>query len=174
MNTPTPPQVKVKTDEEKDAETRAGEERLRRIKLDQMLRALTEGRCSKPGTGNPYDQLSDALMSCVTDAVFGAIHSPDFAAALAARGFVVVPIVEDTRPPDPPSGWSHDAIDLIGASGDWCDPMGRIDHLYNTAWLEGFRAGQAHTLVHTPAPSRARARKPRTTTPESEQETATP
>lgn len=114
----------------------------RRLAVDERLRQTAEARCRAPGTGSPYDQLSDALMDCIGDAVFDAIHSPNMAAALAARGFIIVPLVEPGQVVEPPLEWVQDAADLIGASGDCTDPIGRVDDLYQRAWTAGFHARQ--------------------------------
>ncbi len=120
----------------------------RRRKLDEHLRRLVDDRAGTPGSESPYDRISDALMNCIGDAVFTALHSPEFAYALAKRGFVLVPVVEPGELPDPDMLWCHDAIDLIGASGDWNDPMSRIDSLYRRAFQAGWDArGAAPHMV---------------------------
>jgi hypothetical protein len=135
MNRTRPPWM-LESEEEKTIR----QELARRLAVDDTVRQTAEQRCRAPRTGSPYDQLSDALMDCINDAVFDAIHSPGLAAALAGRGYIIVPRIEPGQVTQAPLDWVQDAADLIGASGDVADPMERIDDLYHRAWTAGFHA----------------------------------
>ena len=123
-------------DRDPDDEARVLEHRRRQI-LDHKLRKAIDDRSGDVGTASPYDLLTDALMNVVTDHVFDALHSPDFAQALAERGYAVVPYVNPDEVPVPDDAWLHDATDLIGGEGEWNDPIGRLDELWRRAWAAG-------------------------------------
>lgn len=136
MTGPRPPRIRAKTDTEKAAEAADRE----RHALDAQLRQLVDRRAARAETASPYDLVADALMRCVEDQVFAAIHSPDFAAQLAERGYRVVPAVPAGRIPDPPGEWLHDALDLLGLTGEPTDLYGHVHGLWERAWAAGREA----------------------------------
>lgn len=119
-------------------------ERQRRQVLDNRLREMIEGRAG--AAASPYDLVTDALMGTITDQVFQALHSPDFAAALAERGYVVAPAIAAGDVPPAPDEWLHAATDLACGVHSYPDPMEQIEDL----WRQAFQAGRAQRTEPPP------------------------
>ncbi|GAA2696819.1 hypothetical protein GCM10010412_091270 [Nonomuraea recticatena] len=52
----------------------------------------------------PYDLVADSLFHALSDQLYAAISSPDFAYRLGERGLRVGPALDEGEPPEPPMG----------------------------------------------------------------------
>ncbi|GAA3466048.1 hypothetical protein GCM10018965_006000 [Nonomuraea roseola] len=53
---------------------------------------------------SPYDLVADSLFHALSDQLYAAISSPDFADRLGERGLRVGPALDEGEPPEPPMG----------------------------------------------------------------------
>ncbi len=102
----------------------------------RAARGMVDARTEDTTTASPFDVLAAALFDVIADRVHGALLSPDFTAALRARGFTIAPIVDGDLPAAP-AEWMQQGIDLYGAEGTSTDLVGQLDAL----WQEAFEAG---------------------------------
>lgn len=131
------------TEPAEHAQRDAKQREAHRRHVDRHARRLVDERADNPATAGAHYLVAEALMDTITDQVFEAIYSPDFIAALAAKGYTVAPALAAEDVQAPPPDWLHDAIDLVGAAGDWVDPLARLDELWRAAYRAGYEAANA-------------------------------
>lgn len=86
----------------------------------------------------PADLISEAVGLAVAEA----ISRGHFQEVLRARGWALVHVGDGTCPAAPVE-WLHDGLDMTLEG--WIDPIGRLEELWQAAWLAGNQAGRAGT-----------------------------
>ncbi|MEV7011716.1 hypothetical protein [Streptosporangium sp. NPDC051022] len=128
----TLPRAKWRTLEEQETEER----RVKAHAFEQAAREVNGGRAARAETASPYDMVADALTASIVDAVFAAIYSPEFAAALEERGLRVGPVLGE-EPPAAPVEWVERVLGFMSVDGTPVEPVELADEL----WAEAYRAG---------------------------------
>jgi hypothetical protein len=98
------------------------------------LAALRRQASQRPE--RPADMICEAIGAAVSESLVDG----KFNEFLNARGWALVH-VGDGSCPEPPETWLQDGLDIT-AQG-WIDPIGRLEELWRSAWLEGNQAGRA-------------------------------
>ncbi|MEU4703311.1 hypothetical protein [Nonomuraea dietziae] len=128
--------IHPRTAEEKAAAERyaAAHARLNAARADLGDRDSDEAKAS------PYDKVASALLGVISDQVYAALYSPDFAHALEERGLRVGPALDEGEPPAAPWEWADEVLLFMSPDGTPVEPLELIDRLYAEAWRAGWEA----------------------------------
>lgn len=139
MTRPRLPGIEPRTPEEKAAAERYQQARDAYYGVQSRLAART----SDDDAASAYDLVADALFHAMSDQLYAAIASPDFAYRLQQRGLRVGPALDEGDPPAPPAEWAMTVLEFSDPDSELVEPIELIDRLYAEAWQAGWEAHAA-------------------------------